>query len=88
MDYQCIIVYTIITILPNKTPPPEVNQHQTGCLAWIKRWIKRSIFVSISLAHPNICGCIMSFFAFLALTKESGVFFLFFSLLKCVFCFL
>lgn len=44
MDYQCIVVYTIITILPSKQPYPDHNDHQTGCLAWIKRWIKRLIF--------------------------------------------
>lgn len=47
MDYQCIIVYTIITILP----PPQTHHTvarahvhaspQHGCLALVKRAIKR-----------------------------------------------
>lgn len=41
MDYQCIIVYTIITILPNRQPYPDYEPRPRGCLAWIKRWIKR-----------------------------------------------
>ncbi|XP_075229585.1 O-linked N-acetylglucosamine (GlcNAc) transferase sxc isoform X2 [Lycorma delicatula] len=45
MDYQCIIVYTIITILPpNKPlPSPDSEPLERGCLAWIKRWIKRAV---------------------------------------------
>ncbi|KAI5734565.1 hypothetical protein M8J77_008052 [Diaphorina citri] len=57
MDYQCVIVYTVITILP---PPPshkkrpsgtgrscfdsfvtDEDDEDIGCFSWIKRWIKR-----------------------------------------------
>jgi len=50
MDYQCIVVYTIITILP----PDEQRRYDEsrfsaalrdgpadGCLGVVKRWMKR-----------------------------------------------
>jgi hypothetical protein len=51
MDYQCIVVYTIITILP----PDEQRRYEEsllalrdpadGCLGVVKRWMKRYIIV-------------------------------------------
>lgn len=43
MDYQCIVVYTIVRIAPfYPCPPPNVpNEKQDGCLFWIKSQIKR-----------------------------------------------
>lgn len=51
MDYQCIVVYTIITILP----PDEQRKYDElrlsaalgpadGCLGVVKRWIKRYLY--------------------------------------------
>lgn len=50
MDYQCVIVYTIITILPDRSSwepwvepvrAPGSGGFARGCFAWLKRWIKR-----------------------------------------------
>lgn len=50
MDYQCVIVYTIITILPERStwdyrsePVKEGQGFARGCFTWIKRWIKRCL---------------------------------------------
>jgi len=52
MDYQCIIVYTIITILPPNRPglaadtqwEPQGTAARACCFAWIKCCIKRCAF--------------------------------------------
>lgn len=53
MDYQCIIVYTIITILPNRPlPAAPPRDSQRGCLAFVKRWIKRSAVTALLAKSP------------------------------------
>nr|CAD7575087.1 unnamed protein product [Timema californicum] len=47
MDYQCIIVYTIITILPNRPLPAasdwDPGESRSCCFSWIKCCIKRAV---------------------------------------------
>ncbi|XP_063239911.1 UDP-N-acetylglucosamine--peptide N-acetylglucosaminyltransferase 110 kDa subunit isoform X4 [Bacillus rossius redtenbacheri] len=45
MDYQCIIVYTIITILPNRPPPASdwEAERRGCCFGWVKCCIKRAV---------------------------------------------
>jgi hypothetical protein len=42
MDYQCIVIYTIVRIAPIYPPyPNKAAEKQGGCLDWIKSQIKR-----------------------------------------------
>lgn len=51
MDYQCIVIYTIVRIspfYPYTTEWPTGNQNvKRGCLDWIKSQIKRFIIIYI-----------------------------------------
>ncbi|XP_043475694.1 UDP-N-acetylglucosamine--peptide N-acetylglucosaminyltransferase 110 kDa subunit [Leptopilina heterotoma] len=50
MEYQCVIVYTVIS--PSTSLAPSLRLHlestilrppPTGCIAWLKSWIKRAV---------------------------------------------
>lgn len=46
MDYQCIVVYTIVRISPllSNIPPKSIEKREgggSGCLDWVKVQIKR-----------------------------------------------
>lgn len=47
MDYQCIVVYTIVKIAPLNSSQPEEStsagnsNKSTNCLEWVKLQIKR-----------------------------------------------
>lgn len=55
MDYQCIVIYTIVRIAPLNPSPPAPNaasssgkgEQPNGCLDWIKLQIKRYKFLDI-----------------------------------------
>ena len=61
MDYQCIIVYTIITILPPNRPglaadtqwEPQGTAARACCFAWIKCCIMRCAFCVLWI-HSNL----------------------------------
>lgn len=42
MDYQCIVVYTIVRITPI-LPKNYYDDKKTGCLDWVKGQIKRLV---------------------------------------------
>lgn len=47
MDYQCIVVYTIVRIspfYPYTTEWPVTKHNNVGCLDWIKSQVKRFDF--------------------------------------------
>lgn len=41
MDYQCIVVYTIVRIAPINPLPNSNDEKRNGCLNWAKSQIKR-----------------------------------------------
>lgn len=59
MDYQCIVIYTIVRIAPLYPTPPSANEASSsskrepsnGCLDWIKLQIKRYTFLYPITAH-------------------------------------
>lgn len=61
MDYQCIMVYTIITILPPddrrrfEETISALRRPADGCLGVVKRWMKRYIF--ILGFYRSVCVC-------------------------------
>lgn len=42
MDYQCIVVYTIVRIAPI-LPKNYYDEKKMGCLDWVKAQIKRLV---------------------------------------------
>lgn len=61
MDYQCIIVYTIITILPPNRPglaantqwEPQDAAARACCFAWIKCCVKRCAFCVLWVQYSH-----------------------------------
>ncbi|KAK7575890.1 hypothetical protein V9T40_012176 [Parthenolecanium corni] len=51
MDYQCIIVYTVITILPPRYEIEDVSS-RNGCFGCIKKAIKRLVGTNLERAPP------------------------------------
>lgn len=49
MDYQCIVIYTIVRIAPfypyTSVISPTPGNKQEGCLFWVKAQIKRLEFI-------------------------------------------
>ncbi len=54
MDYQCIIVYTVITILPPKYEVEDVSA-RNGCFGCIKKAIKRLV-IGTTRALESVLG--------------------------------
>lgn len=44
MDYQCIVVYTVINIAPPRLTA-QAAEFSTGCITWFKDKIKRSVLI-------------------------------------------
>lgn len=51
MDYQCIVVYTIVRINPLQQLTAEhlVKERRNGCFHWIKNQIKRFEEIIVNL---------------------------------------
>lgn len=65
MDYQCIVVYTIVRISPfypytTQWPAAGSSSKTEGCLNWIKSQIKRSA------AHLNYSEFFFGIFFFIS----------------------
>lgn len=58
MDYQCIVIYTIVRITPyhpyNSLSELEADQH--GCVDWIKFYIKRFVSALVSVVPFGATG--------------------------------
>ncbi|XP_053623559.1 UDP-N-acetylglucosamine--peptide N-acetylglucosaminyltransferase 110 kDa subunit-like isoform X1 [Plodia interpunctella] len=55
MDYQCIVVYTVINIAPPRLTTPS-SGYTNGCITWFKNKIKRAVAVylhSLKLTPNN-----------------------------------
>nr|XP_013189449.1 unnamed protein product [Amyelois transitella] len=55
MDYQCIVVYTVINIAPPRLTA-ETSGYTNGCITWFKNKIKRAVAVylhSLKLTPKN-----------------------------------
>lgn len=52
MDYQCIVIYTIVRITPIYPEHFHTNSKKIGCLHWVKSQTKRLValmdFVSLN----------------------------------------
>ncbi|CAH0746277.1 unnamed protein product [Diatraea saccharalis] len=58
MDYQCIVVYTVINIAPPKLTA-QASELSNGCITWFKNKIKRAVAVYLqSLKLTSTSGVI------------------------------
>ncbi|KAL0902296.1 hypothetical protein ABMA27_000199 [Loxostege sticticalis] len=57
MDYQCVVVYTVINIAPPRlTAAAQATEFSNGCVTWFKNKIKRAVAVylhSLKLTPNN-----------------------------------
>lgn len=53
MDYQCIVVYTVINIAPPRVTAQAADLSD-GCITWFKNKIKRSVYEILHLSASTV----------------------------------